>query len=69
MKNLCLALFVLPLCACTTTFQASISAQPLTVQSFSKDACKNGGWQSLRSKDGRTFKNQGDCVSYANATH
>ena len=31
-----------------------------------KEACKNGGWQSLvRSEDGTPFKNQGDCVSYA----
>ncbi len=69
MKQLVLALFLLPLCACTTTFQASLSPQPLSIQSFSKDACKKNGWQSLRTKDGRPFKNQGDCVSYANATH
>jgi hypothetical protein len=29
-----------------------------------KDQCKNGGWQSVRTLDGRMFKNQGDCVSY-----
>jgi hypothetical protein len=29
-----------------------------------KDACKNGGWQSARRADGSTFKNQGQCVSY-----
>lgn len=27
--------------------------------------CKNGGWQSLVKLDGSAFKNQGDCVSYA----
>ncbi len=28
----------------------------------SKDQCKNGGWRNY----GRTFKNQGDCVSFVN---
>ncbi len=32
----------------------------------SKDACKNGGWKTLRRADGSTFKNQGDCIQYAN---
>ena len=32
----------------------------------SADACKNGGWTTLRRADGSTFKNQGDCVSYVN---
>lgn len=27
--------------------------------------CKNGGWSSLVRLDGTSFKNQGDCVSYA----
>jgi hypothetical protein len=27
--------------------------------------CKDGGWQNLVREDGTTFKNQGDCVSYA----
>ena len=31
----------------------------------SKDDCKKGGWQSLTDDQGRPFKNQGDCVSYA----
>jgi hypothetical protein len=31
-----------------------------------KDDCKDGGWQNLRTADGSSFKNQGDCVSYAN---
>ncbi|HWN11206.1 MAG TPA: hypothetical protein VNO50_18355 [Pyrinomonadaceae bacterium] len=30
-----------------------------------KNACKNGGWQTFTRPDGSTFKNQGDCVSYA----
>lgn len=31
-----------------------------------KDACKNGGWQTLTTADGAPFRNQGDCVSYVN---
>lgn len=30
-----------------------------------KDACKNGGYLTLSSADGTSFKNQGLCVSYA----
>jgi hypothetical protein len=29
-----------------------------------KDACKDGGWKTLRASDGSSFKNQGACVSY-----
>lgn len=36
------------------------------VVATNKDDCKNGGWQNLRRADGSKFKNQGDCVSYAN---
>lgn len=32
----------------------------------SKDDCKDGGWQNLSREDGSSFRNQGDCVSYAN---
>lgn len=32
----------------------------------SKDACKNGGWKTLRRADGSSFKNQGDCIQYVN---
>ena len=28
------------------------------------DACKNGGWMSVKDANGAGFKNQGDCVSY-----
>jgi hypothetical protein len=31
-----------------------------------KDDCKNGGWKNLTMADGSPFKNQGECVSYAN---
>ncbi len=31
---------------------------------MTKDACKAGGWQTVKRADGSSFKNQGDCVSY-----
>ena len=31
-----------------------------------KDECKDGGWRSVVREDGSHFRNQGDCVSYAN---
>ena len=31
-----------------------------------KDECKDGGWRTLTREDGTPFRNQGDCVSYAN---
>ena len=31
-----------------------------------KDDCKKGGWQNLERADGTGFKNQGDCIQYAN---
>jgi hypothetical protein len=37
-------------------------------QSPTKDSCKNGGYQSMTNANGKSFKNQGDCVSYV-ATH
>jgi hypothetical protein len=30
----------------------------------SKDDCKNNGWMALTDSSGKSFKNQGDCVSY-----
>ena len=30
------------------------------------DACKNGGWKTVRRADGTSFKNQGDCIQYVN---
>ena len=32
----------------------------------SKDACKNGGWQSLYGNGGAPFSNQGQCIQYFN---
>jgi hypothetical protein len=31
-----------------------------------KNQCKDGGWMTLFRADGSTFKNQGDCIQYAN---
>ena len=31
-----------------------------------KDDCKDSGWQNVRSADGSSFKNQGDCIQYVN---
>ena len=39
------------------------SGCPLAVN---KDQCKNNGWQTLRRANNTTFKNQGDCIQYAN---
>ncbi len=36
---------------------------------LSADACKDGGWETLRSADGSAFENQGDCMSYVNAAN
>ncbi len=33
-----------------------------------RDECKDGGWENLRDADGEPFKNQGECVAYANKT-
>jgi hypothetical protein len=38
-----------------------ITEQPV---SSPKDACKDGGWETMTDGDGNPFKNQGDCVSY-----
>lgn len=29
-----------------------------------KDSCKNNGWKTLQDANNKSFKNQGDCVSY-----
>ena len=33
---------------------------------ITKEMCKSGGWESLYRADGSPFKNQGDCIQYAN---
>lgn len=32
----------------------------------SKDDCKDGGWQKVKTANGASFKNQGQCVQYVN---
>lgn len=32
----------------------------------SKDDCKDGGWQTVKTAGGASFKNQGQCVQYVN---
>lgn len=29
-----------------------------------KDLCKEDGWKTMQTPDGKSFKNQGSCVSY-----
>jgi len=35
-------------------------------EATNKDQCKNGGWQTVVRANGSPFKNQGDCIQYAN---
>jgi hypothetical protein len=37
-------------------------ADPAPTSGYTKDQCKNGGWQT--NFPAGTFKNQGDCVSF-----
>jgi hypothetical protein len=46
----------------TTTYDF----EPNLTQPANKDACKKGGWENLGRADNTTFKNQGDCIQYAN---
>lgn len=45
-----------------TTYNFELNLPPPS----SKDDCKNGGWKTLARADGSKFKNQGDCIQYAN---
>lgn len=38
----------------------------VSARTGNKDQCKGNGWQNLTRGDGSAFKNQGDCVQYAN---
>lgn len=48
-----------------TDFAPAVQFTAYTVAA-NKDGCKDGGWQSLSRADGSSFKNQGDCIQYAN---
>jgi hypothetical protein len=39
--------------------------EPYTVVT-SKEQCKDNGWQTVKDKNGNSFKNQGQCVAYVN---
>ena len=43
----------------TTTTVSKTPTVPTT-----KSQCKNDGWKTRRDRSGRSFKNQGDCVSF-----
>jgi len=47
--------------ACWTGYQPMFK---VTVNTLSKDDCKNNGWQTMTDANGKHFKNHGDCVSY-----
>jgi hypothetical protein len=48
------------------TVSAAKNSQPADATTgYTKDQCKNGGWQTFKNPDGSPmFKNQGDCVSF-----
>lgn len=46
-----------------STTNTSWDFEPELAAPTSKEQCKNDGWQSLANADGKTFKNQGQCVS------
>lgn len=47
-----------------TSVQGLPCPTPVVGPPTNKDQCKNGGWMTFNTP--RTFKNQGDCVSYTN---
>lgn len=54
-----------PTSSCWVGFVPAAQFTAYTVAT-NKDGCKDGGWQSLSRADGSSFKNQGDCIQYAN---
>jgi hypothetical protein len=57
------------LMACCAALALTVGVATATAgggNSEAAKACQKGGWQNfIRSEDGSSFKNQGDCVSYA----
>jgi hypothetical protein len=47
--------------SCTWTYDF----EPEAAAPVTPAACRNGGWQTLRRANGTAFKNQGDCMQYA----
>jgi hypothetical protein len=56
---------MLVLCAALALTVGATTASAGGGNSGNAQACQQGGWQNLVRSDGSTFKNQGDCVSYA----
>lgn len=50
-----------------TTFNFEVTepvTPPVVVTPENKDDCKNNGWKTVKTADNKSFKNQGQCVSY-----
>jgi len=44
--------------------------EPVTSPNKPFDICKDGGWKTMKDKNGQPFKNQGQCVSsFAKTQH
>lgn len=56
-----------------TTYDFQVASANEPVVATSKDQCKANGWKNVVTQDGKTFKNQGQCVAYvqssANSKH
>lgn len=51
--------------ATVSAAKPSTNAGNPDLSGYTKDQCKNGGWQNFKNADGSPmFKNQGQCVSY-----
>jgi len=42
----------------------NFETDPATVTATNKDQCKGSGWHNVTDSNGKSFKNQGDCVSF-----
>jgi hypothetical protein len=43
---------------------ATVSTQLVPTGVITSADCKDGGWRQLTTRHGKTFKSQGECVSY-----
>jgi hypothetical protein len=48
------------------TFNGTVYDFELVNTPADTDACKSNGWSTLTNADGESFKNQGDCIQFAN---
>jgi hypothetical protein len=51
---------------CWAGFKPALKVTASFAAPVAANDCKNGGWQTLSRADGSSFKNQGDCIQYAN---